>query len=139
MIELKTVIPLPPETVWDYLTGDAHVENWWGEGVTLEPFQKGRFIENWTDAAGRGRVTTGMITAFEPPARLQFDFRRDDWERATRVEFLLSPDGKGTKVELQHSGWDVIADEAARKKEVDAHAERWAEILKNFSAYCARR
>ena len=69
MIELEFNLPLAPAPAWERLTVDAHIHKWWGGNVTLEPFKKGRFTETGTDAMGQTRVTVGIITAFDVPAR----------------------------------------------------------------------
>lgn len=136
MIEYNFYIPLSPDLVWENLVQQEHVAEWWGGNVVLEPAKKGRFSEAWTDEAGTRRDASGMVTAFEPARRLQIDYRSHLWPRATRIEFLLSPEDAGCRFYFQHSGWDALLEEAARKKEVDAYTRKWQELLKKFVAYC---
>jgi uncharacterized protein YndB with AHSA1/START domain len=133
MIELQTTLSAPPDLAWEMLTQAAHMRNWWPEAV-MEPVKNGGF----SAALVAGKTATGTVTAFEPTRRLQLDFRQLDWPKQTRVEIMLRQAGTGARLDLQHSGWDVIRDEATRKKEVDAYTAAWQGILKNFTGYCAK-
>lgn len=135
MIELEFHIPLPAKTVWDYLTSNEHLQKWWGKGVTLERRQDGNFIEPWTDEKGKKRITMGRVTAIEEKKRLQLDWQDPSWIKPTRVEFLLSKTHDGTRVYLQHSGWDIFSGKE-RQKKVDAHQAGWMQLMEKFRQYC---
>lgn len=137
MIELEFSLPLPVNTVWDYLTLNKHLAKWWGKGVTLECKCGGSFLEPWTDAKGKTHVTLGRVTAIEDNVRLQIDWQNSSWPKPTRVEFLLSKTADGTKVYLQHSGWDIFDDEE-RQKKVDEHRIGWQMLMDSFKNYCLK-
>ena len=92
--------------------------------------------EQWADMTGHVRDIEGIVTAFESPRRLQFDYRQTDWQRQTRVEILISEQDAGSRLYFQHSGWEIMATEADRSREVDAHAEKWEGLFKRFVRYC---
>jgi uncharacterized protein YndB with AHSA1/START domain len=135
MIELEFHIPLPAATVWEFLALDEHLQQWWGKGVTLEPRQNGGFIARWTDEKGKKHFTIGRVTAIEPEVRLQMDWQDTGWKKPTRVEFLLSKVSNGTRVYLQHSGWDIFGGKERRKK-VDEQQETWMQSMEKFRRYC---
>lgn len=136
MIEIEFNVPLSTGAVWDYLTDNNHIAKWWGPGVTLDPVVGGNFLEPWTDSKGKKHITMGRVTAIEPKKRLQLDWQDPSWVKATRVEFLLSTVHDGTKIYLQHSGWDMFEGKE-RQQKVDQHAAGWQKIIESFKKYCA--
>jgi uncharacterized protein YndB with AHSA1/START domain len=138
MIEFKFNIPLAPKEVWLRLTQPVHIHIWWDRDVSLEPEKRGRFFRFWTGKDGAKHAVTGRVTAFEPPRRMQLDYRHQEWDNPTRLEFMIDSDGSsGTSLYVQHSGWDAIADETARVREVDTYAKEWQSVMQRFADYCA--
>jgi hypothetical protein len=78
--------------------------------MRLEPGVGGRLLEltRRDDAFEFGRVRV-----WEPGARLVFDFRARNFVpgQTTLVEIRFEPDGAGTRVTLEHRGWDRIPPE----------------------------
>ena len=58
-IVLAVEIDAPPESVWPLLTDPQRIAHWWGNHVWLEARPGGRFLERWTDPAGRSVVIQG--------------------------------------------------------------------------------
>lgn len=137
MIEIDLFIPVARNTVWECLTQNDHIHKWWGKGVLLHSRQGGQFYEPWTDRHGRLHNTRGVVTAIENRVRLQFDWQDESWPKPTRVEFLLSQADGGTRVYVQHSGWEIFPDDQ-RKALVDDHRVGWREIMDNFRDYCVK-
>ena len=77
-------------------------------GVVVEEGLGGRIVE--TSSAGEESVW-GTITGWEPPRRLAFTWHpgRGD-ETAQEVEVRFTPDGSGTRVELEHRGWEKLGE-----------------------------
>jgi uncharacterized protein YndB with AHSA1/START domain len=137
MIEMDILIPVPRNTVWECLTDNEHIQHWWGKGVLLHGRQGGEFYEPWTDKHGRTHKTRGTVTAIEPRERLQIEWQDESWPKPTRVEFLLTQSQDGTKLYVQHSGWEVFPDDQ-RKQLVNDHREGWRDIMNNFREYCSQ-
>jgi len=103
-------------------------------GMRFEPGVGGRWIEVHDEATGEG-FECGRILVWEPGARLVFLYRDagheiDDTEVEVRFEAI---DG-GTRVTLEHRGWDkVLLDIAARKREIKRWG--WVNILGWFSEW----
>lgn len=135
MIEFDVSIPVPRTIVWECLTENRHIQQWWGKGVMLHPEAEGEFFEPWTDKHGKQHTTRGVVTAIEPPARLQFDWKDEGWAHPTRVEFLLKDNDGATLLYLAHSGWDAFPD-AERAQKVDEHRKGWRELISSFRNYC---
>lgn len=129
-------LPHPAEVVWNRLTEPRHVARWWGEHVALEATPGGRLVERWRDAAGRPVETTGTITRCEPPVSLEMTWADDGWPVVTRVAFRLEPTPGGTRVILEHAGWDRFPGEEGPRL-LDQHAAGWEHHLRSFGAYLA--
>lgn len=140
MIQITLAFPHSTEHVWRCLTQSRHIEKWWGNNVRLETVKGGRFAEDWTAADGTPRHTEGKVTAIETEARLQLDWQDDGWPAATRVEFILTPDtdSASSEMTLLHSGWDIFADDDARRKNVDKYLKGWNDLLQTFGEYLSK-
>ena len=54
------------------------------------------------------------VLVWEPPRRLVLRWRVNPERRPTAVEVRVTPENGGTRIDLEHRGWDRIADEAGR-------------------------
>ncbi len=132
-IWIEVDLSVPPERAWTLLAEKQHRANWWGDHVELEVKPGGKFVETWSDA-GRQRVTAGEVTRCDPPSRLEMTWADDDWPGATDVAFHLTEHADGTRLVLEHSGWDVHPPEK-RQKLIDAHVEGWSRYLERLADY----
>ena len=72
----------------------------------IEPRVGGRLLEVYDDDVWE----LGRVLAWEPPTRLAFSWRQSNWEphETTTVEIRFVPDGDGTRVDLEHTGWEGV-------------------------------
>ena len=99
---LATVhIDAPPERVYEYFTRPAAIVTWMGEYALLEPESGGQFTVDVKGAPVRGR-----FLRLDPPRRLLISWGYAGSDRlgpgASTVEIRLTPDGGGTRVDLEH-------------------------------------
>ncbi len=113
-------IEVPPDFAFALFTED--IDRWWRRGLKyrvagdrrgflhVEPGVGGRLYESFETAAGTKIFETGKITAWEPPARLVFQWRAVNFkgDEATEVEVQFAPSGDGTLVTITHRGWSNI-------------------------------
>lgn len=103
-------------------------------GIRIEPGVGGRWIEVYDAATGEG-FECGRIQVWEPGVRLVFLYKDaghviDDTEVEVRFEAIEG----GTRVTLEHRGWErVSADIAARQSNIKRWG--WANILGWFSEW----
>lgn len=92
------------------------------ESCAIEPRQGGRVYEVLSDG---GEADWGRVLVWEPPRRLVLDWRPNDRppERSTEVEVRFSPTDEGTRVELEHRGWERLGEEAAEARR--GYVEGW--------------
>jgi len=106
-------IERPPQAVFHAFCDE--IGRWWpikqgfsfGGGRTtnllLEGRVGGRFCEQLSDGS---EFEVGRVTAYDPPERVAFSWRSPNWEAATQVSVRFIAEGAGTRVELEHSGWE---------------------------------
>jgi uncharacterized protein YndB with AHSA1/START domain len=113
-------VKVTPEVAFDVFTRE--IDQWWRRGprfrnsgrhagtLAFEPGVGGRLFETF-DVDGEARtVVVGAVTAWEPPARLQFDWRNSNFAPHERTEvevrFVAAPGG--TEVSVEHRGWSAL-------------------------------
>ena len=111
----KTVlVDFAPAEAFELFT--SRVSSWWPTAthsyghekvtdVVFEPFIGGSFYEV-TDG---GTAPWGKVIAWEPPHRLAVEWQIGKCA-GTEVEVRFSPEGPGSRVELEHRGWERVAD-----------------------------
>jgi len=79
-------------------------------------------------AGERGHWAT--VTAWEPPGRLVLAWNILNREgEQTEVEVRFTPEGAGTRVELEHRGWEAIAEGAEKRAD---YATGWNVVLGRY-------
>ena len=81
--------------------------------IFLEAKVGGRFYERFSDGE---EFQIGQVTGCEPPKRIVFTWKDPRWASPTEVEVRFSPAGNGTRVDVEHRGFEaagVAPEEAA--------------------------
>jgi len=85
--------------------------------IVFEPRAGGEVYEV-SESGERGHWAT--VLEWEPPGRLVLAWNiRDADPESTEVEVTFLPDGTGTRVELEHRGWERLVDGAAERANYD--------------------
>jgi len=133
------------------------IDLWWRTGlkyriggkrrsvIHMEPRMGGRFYESLETASGERILDLGVITAWEPPTRLAFDWRAVNFDplEKTEVEVTFAPSPSGTLVTVKHRGWSRIRpDHPARHGlEVPAFIRMmglwWGELMTSMREHVA--
>lgn len=96
--------------------------------VVIEGRVGGRIYEVMSD---RTEASWGEVVVWEPPNRVVFSWKpnqRD--EPPTEVEVTFTPDGTGTRVDLEHRGWEGLGEVAAEVRE--EYTQGWPRVLAAF-------
>ena len=113
----KTVtVPLPVEKAFSLFT--AGINTWWPfeehsiggektESATFDVDAK-RVYERDSDGSERDWAD---IMAWEPPNRFLLNWRVNPARPNTELEVSFSAEGDGTRVELEHRGWEKYGPE----------------------------
>lgn len=136
-IVVRMEIKAPRDRVWQALTDEEEIAEWWGGYVSLDARPGGRLLERWTDISGREVLTSGEVVRLDAPRILELTWVDDDWDESTRVLFRLEKAGHSTHLTLEHSGWEAFPS-SARQELVRAHASGWSDHMENLAAYSAR-
>ena len=127
-------VPLAPEKAFRLFTAD--IATWWplathsvaegkAETVIMEARTGGRFYERTSDGK---EALWGQVRIWDPPRRLVYSWHPGrPAETAQEVELRFSPAGSGTRVELEHRGWEVLGDKAASTR--DSYDQGWNRVF----------
>lgn len=134
------------------------IDLWWRRGLKyrvagkrrgalqLEPRLGGRLVESIETSAGTRVVETGVVTVWEPPLRLVFEWRLVNFApgEKTEVEVTFEPAASGTLVTVRHRGWAAIRpDHPARHRQDPGLFLRglgmwWGELMSSLREHAAR-
>lgn len=141
-------LSVSPEDAFRLFT--EQTDQWWKHGakfrfmqegaIRFEPGVGGRLVQV-TD--GGRAYEVGRILAWVPGRLLSFEWRLDNFEagQLTRVEIIFAPEGDGTRLSLEHRGWDTLPqDHPARHRLtgfefVTFRTQWWDELLAGFSSF----
>jgi uncharacterized protein YndB with AHSA1/START domain len=132
-------VDAPVEDAWVVFT--ARIASWWPvkthslgkelvDTLVLEPRVGGRFYEVREDGS---QVDWGTVLTWEPPARLAVEWTvaSDDGEQPTEWEVRFSAENGGTRVDLEHRGWERLSvDGDERRASYDGG---WPGVLAAFA------
>jgi uncharacterized protein YndB with AHSA1/START domain len=125
-VRVTTVVAADPTTAFALFT--TEIDAWWRRGprfrqglgrpslMRFEGGEGGRLLELYTDEAG-GAFEVGRVLAWKPGDRLIFEWRGNNFEPGlvTEVEVRFEPEEAGTRVTLEHRGWDRVPLEHASR------------------------
>jgi uncharacterized protein YndB with AHSA1/START domain len=108
------------ETAFETFT--SQMGSWWPiqthsiledrvEKIVFDEREGGRVYER---AENGEEADWADVLEWEPPARFVLRWRVNPERGPTEVEVRFHPDGGGTRVELEHRGWDQIGDAEGR-------------------------
>lgn len=132
----KTVlVDFAPAEAFELFT--HRIASWWPVGthsyggdevtdVVLEPRVGGRLYE----VTATGEQDWGSVLAWEPPDRVVLDWQIGE-ARGSEVEVRFSPEGPGTRVELEHRGFGATDPR-------DRYASGWDVVLAPFVEHATR-
>ena len=142
-LELEFTVSCDPArafTLWAEET-----TRWWPHGhsvsaepgltVIFEPHPGGRIYEQ--TPAGE-QHDWGEVLAWEPPHRLVYLWHlRFDRADATEVQVTFTPADEGTRVRIEHRGWERLG--AAAEERRDRNRRGWAGVIERYRAASSAR
>jgi uncharacterized protein YndB with AHSA1/START domain len=108
-IQRELVIQQPPEQVWRALTESATLAEWMFPN-DIKPRVGHHFkfqVPPNPKVNFDGMTIHCEVLECEPPSRLAFSWSAGGPVVNSQVSFRLEPDGEGTRVLFEHSGFDV--------------------------------
>ncbi len=137
-VRKSITVARPPEVAFKVFCEE--IGKWWPlhEGISfggerakdifIENRVGGRFFERFTDGT---ECEVGRVTTYQPPSRVAFTWRPPDWDATTQVDIRFTAEGAGTRVELEHSGWEQSAKVEGERGGYD---KGWDFVLRRFLA-----
>ena len=126
-------------------TFTARLGDWWplathsigeADAVTaiLEPREGGRLYERMRD--GR-EADWARVRVWDPPRRVVLEWRvNPNAPAATEIEVRFSPDGDGTRVDLEHRGWEQFGEAAPDAR--GSYESDWPMVLGRYADAAGR-
>ncbi len=136
-VRKSLVVKCSPERAFEVFTRE--IGSWWptgthsigGDKITEVVFEEqvgGRIFERHSDG---GEGEWGRVLAWEPPHRFAMSwYPGNDSSQATELEVRFAAEGDGTRVELEHRGWEILGEKAAETR--DAYDGGWVGVLGFF-------
>lgn len=118
-VVVTTVVAVDPETAFEVFTDE--VDAWWRRGprfrysdspastMRFESGEGGRLLE--IDANGAAEPH-GTVLVWKPAERLVWESAPRQFGDPTRVDVRFEADGDGTRVTVEHSGFDAVPEDA---------------------------
>ena len=142
VVQKSVLVDAPPEEAFRAFT--AGLSDWWpfethsigGERtqrVVFEEREGGRVYEIVETGEEEDWAT---VLAWEPPQRFVISWRVNKTEPATEVEVRFSAEGDGTRVELDHRGWESAGPDGAADR--GSYDKGWDHVLGRYVAALAR-
>jgi uncharacterized protein YndB with AHSA1/START domain len=133
-VRKSIVVDAPPEEAFRVFT--EQIQSWWplrSYGVFLADAERialddGQLVETAKD----GRVEVwGKVLDWDPPRRIRLTWRPgfDPDMADTEVEVRFTAEDKGTRVDLEHSGWERLENGATSRSNYDGG---WVGVLEEF-------
>ena len=154
-VTVTTLVAVDPATAFVRFTED--VDSWWGRGpryrheperpctMCFEPRVGGRFLEVYDESGGVLEI--GRLLVWEPAERIVWQSRADGRPpgQETEVEVRFQAVEQGTRVTVEHRGWDrVPLDDPVRHGLAGSAFTNmmgiwWADLLVAHRAHTERR
>lgn len=126
VIRKSIQIDAPPERVWPHLTEPDRIAGWLMPN-TFRAEVGAEFTMRCPPVEGSSGVVECTVEELVPARRLAYTWRIDVPAVETRVVIELIPEGGGTRVELEHSGWAALDDSDRPVR--DRHEHGWDHLL----------
>jgi uncharacterized protein YndB with AHSA1/START domain len=116
-VKVTTFVEVAPEDAFEVFTRETDL--WWRRGpryradrekrstIRFEPGEGGRLVESVDDGEP---FEIGRVLVWEPPSRLVLQWRARNFAPGehTRVSVVFEPQNGGTRVTLEHTGWEEL-------------------------------
>jgi uncharacterized protein YndB with AHSA1/START domain len=146
---VTTFVNVPPGDAFDVFTDE--IDRWWRRGSRFRVGGDTSELCFEQDARGRRLVERmqdrvreiGRVLVWEPGQRLVFEWRASNFAAGerTEVEVRFEASGEGTRVMLEHRGWDAIRGDHPARHGQQGRAfaamigSHWGELMTAYRLY----
>ena len=136
-------VDVPPERAFDVFSNG--IGRWWPktkkigaadlDHPVIEPHAGGRWYERGVDGS---ECEVGKVSVWDPPSRLVLIWQvTPEWkflsDLETEVEILFTPEGSGTRVDLEHRDLERLGAGADAMREAINGPGGWGALLTLFA------
>jgi len=128
-----------------FATFTERIHEWWplgthsiDQGETGSPpetviFQGGAGGQIFERTKGGENLKWADVVAYEPPHRfvLAWNPSREQERPQTEIEVTFTVEGDGTRVDLEHRGWERLGDQAGEARQ--SYSEGWQHVLAGYA------
>ena len=124
-IHLSIEIEASVERVWDAVTNQERLRDWFNADMRLDARPGGRVEFAGVNGNEPYRLA-GAITEFDPPRRLtwEWDSVPARWPAPTLLTIELTEQDATVRVDMRHHGWERLP-EPDRAAAFEAFRQRW--------------
>ena len=99
--------------------------------VVFEEHVGGRVFERHADGSDHD---WGKVLSWDPPASFSMSWSPGtDPAKATELAVSFVAEGDGTRVDLVHSGWEILAEHGQERR--NSHDEGWQTVLGHYTRH----
>jgi uncharacterized protein YndB with AHSA1/START domain len=147
-VRKSVFVNAPPERAFEVFT--AGIGRWWPnshkigeaelEKPVIEPHSGGRWYQLNVDGS---ECDLGKVDVWDPPSRLQLIWQltaefQFDPNLVTEVEVLFTPEGDGTRVDLEHRHLERLGETAEKMREAVDAPGGWSGLLALYAEEAAK-
>jgi uncharacterized protein YndB with AHSA1/START domain len=142
VIQKSAIVDATPEKAFEVFT--EGIATWWPiethsiqamvkdgqppETVIFETGPQGRVYERMTNGE---EAHWANVTAWEPPHRLVLEWKVNHEAVApTEIEILFTPEGEGTRVDLEHRGFEALGKDAEEAHK--SYSNGWPTVFQDY-------
>ena len=104
---IERVYDAPVKTVWNAITDDQAIKQWFMEFEKFEP-RVGCDFQFTAEHKGFTYVHHCSVTEVVPDKQLAYSWRYEGYEGDSLVTFELFPEGNKTRIKLTHAGLETF-------------------------------
>jgi hypothetical protein len=150
---VTTFVEVEPDVAFEVFT--AEIDLWWrrgprfrGGGSTSElRFERDDDGYRLVEQAASETFEIGRVRVWEPGKRLVLDYRLRNFapSERTEVEVRFEASGQGTRVTLEHRGWDAIHAEHPARHGLSGEAfssmigMHWGDLVTGYRQHARSR
>ena len=149
---VTTFVEVSPKDAFDVFTEE--VDLWWRRGPRFREGGATSELRFEQDAGGRRLVEQtgkelfeiGRVQVWEPGKRLVLEYRMRSFsaDEKTQLEIRFEPRGQGTRVTLEHRGWETLRAEHPARRTLSGTAFTgmialyWGDLLTSYRQHKQR-
>lgn len=139
-VQKSVFVACPPETAFEVFT--RSLGSWWPlETHALHPGEVREVVWEEREGGEVYEISTGgekshwaTVVAWSPPTGLTIAWKVDPKAAdTTEVEVRFTPEGGGTRVDLEHRGWERLGAAGAEKRASYGSEKGWNMVMERYA------